>query len=66
MIMTVSRQQTSEAMQKAIHDAQFLREDLMFANRTCQPVESIVLLRLIAKATELQQEIKNLSNVMSQ
>ena len=49
-----------EPLTKALHSAQFLTTELREAHLGCQPIESLVLLPMIARAADLQREIQNL------
>lgn len=53
---------TTEALTEALHSVAWLRDQLRDANKNCTPVESLLLLPMIAKATEIERDIQALVN----
>ncbi len=50
----------NESLEKALHSVTFLRGELRDAHANCTAVESLILLPLIQRATELERDINSL------
>lgn len=53
---------TTEALTEALHSVAWLRDQLRDAHSNSTPVESLLLLPMIQRATEMERDIQALVN----